>query len=146
MNSLPPKSTFPYRWFRWVAPVVLFGAAIFPIAFMLLGIIADKRNAGWSWQIILISLFLMIIPLVSAADPIIGGVLGLIAAVFGSFLAYILAMYMGFQGSFSSESIHYFNLFFKTEMFLLIVGSLISIIYGIIHWIWRRKKRKHSET
>jgi hypothetical protein len=115
MNSPSQQHNFPLRWFRWVAAAILFTSALIPV-------FGFGHMNG-------VTLFLMIVLIVCLFAPIAGGILGLISNL-------ILGIYYSWDVHGGT------NIFSSPFLVLLIVGSTLSIIYGIARWWWRKKQSK----
>jgi hypothetical protein len=139
MNTKVKKDILFFRIFRWVAPGILLAGAFMPAFFMSYAYIVDRgRQTYYDWSQIRISLFLIIIPLLSLFFPFIGGILGLLVTpvvIIGFELVY------SFLGGLSN----YGKTFLTTITSLLVIGSLLSIFFGILRWWWRRRQSKETE-
>ncbi len=137
MHSPLKKDSFPFRWFKWVPVAILLVAALGPAFWMTFQFIVDRERITFQWGQYGFSLLLMIVPVTSLALPIIGGILGLLVA---PLVFFGIALTASFAGGLTNKE----ETFVYTMTTCFIVGGLLSIIYGIVRWRWRRKQRKKA--
>jgi hypothetical protein len=133
MNTKVKKDILFFRIFRWVAPITL----LIAILILVISLGRDLYKVSVDDQygnLVLLGLFLILIPLASAFFPIIGGVSGLIVATVGLGWMFLWSLAYGgpLEVNFSSIS-------------LFIGGSVLSLIYGVARWSWRRKIHSKQE-
>jgi hypothetical protein len=128
-------------WLRWPPRALLSIAAFMPIFYLsfyylVINLVGPKY---WSeWEILISVPIILFIAFIAWVKPIVGGIIAIIVIHLGLF--WVILMTIGMQSGIG----RFWEPFLFLEYFFLVLGGILSIVYGIMFWLWRRKK--HGQT
>jgi hypothetical protein len=125
-------------WFRWIPMGFLLASGLLPISYIVILII----YGGLEFYIWELFLFIpLLIALFAWKMPIAGGMTAVVVIHLGVFLSGLISFWMTNYDSLF-EGVLAALLFLLPEYLLMFVGGILSIIWGVRQWRWKRNQAR----
>jgi len=118
-------------WFKWPPRFLLLMAAIMPILLVFWGLLQKEEFIFY----IASTIPLLVIVIIEWVEPIIGGIT---AIVMGPSVLLLLVLFSGYTTT--------GDFFFLLECVLLLIGGILSIIWGVQRRRWRHNQAQITTT